>query len=348
LERPHCGPHGAWPTMAPRRLGAPQKDGVESWNAEQAEIAKKRVSHDQFDWLVDGDGIHRLHRIGGVDLSFFPDERYAVAAVVVLSFPQLEVIYERCVTVQLTVPYVPGYLAFREMPSLAKLLQAIDGSAAPQVVLVDGNGIFHPRYCGAATHLGVVVDLPTIGVAKTVLQVGRLGPRVAGKISKTLQGPGQWAEFAEEGQEPLAVLLRPGSGSRPLVVSPGHRVCVATAAAVVAAVCRSSVPEPIRQADRRSRQAVTAWLAGTPLSDLDVEQFEVPEPSQKRRRRSGKAQPEAPERKQMASLVWRPKALQEVLAQKAAEEADDLEVEVAHCGTYILQYIYSWLCCVGR
>jgi len=154
---------------------------------------------------------------------------------------------------------------------------------APQVVLVDGNGIYHPRRCGYATHLGILTNLPTIGVAKTVLKVGDVGVRVADKIKKTLLAPGQWAPLMKEAlikegadkddddmEEPLAVLLRPTAAQQTLVVSSGHKICVETAVHLTKRLCLHSIPEPIRQADLRSRDAVRQWLAGKTVDELDL------------------------------------------------------------------------------
>lgn len=246
------------------------------WNEQQERLAAQRVATDQFDFEVTGSDIRGLDRVAGVDLSFFPDARHAVAAVVVLSFPDMEVLFERCATLELEVPYVAGYLAFREVPALAAMLGSVQPGIAPQVVFVDGNGAHHPRRCGAATHLGVAMDLPTVGVAKDVLLVGRLGAKRAEEvIRRELDHLGAWAPFAEDGEEAVAALIKVGELPRkPLVVSPGHRVSLRTAVALVLAARAArgggpvGVPEPIRQADLRSRRAVQTWLEGSPLPEL--------------------------------------------------------------------------------
>mmetsp|Transcript_40412 Transcript_40412/g.91225 ORF Transcript_40412/g.91225 Transcript_40412/m.91225 type:complete len:368 (-) Transcript_40412:7-1110(-) len=289
--------------MAPRATPW-KKDRLHLWNEEQERLARLRVVHDQLECTVDQGAVHGLTRMAGVDISFFPDTGHAVAAVVVLSFPELHVVYEQCATVRITVPYIPGYLAFREIPFLESMLRDIDSRVAPQVVLVDGNGAFHPRQCGAATHLGVALDIPTIGVAKTVMRVGSIGRKEASKLSKMLTSPGKWAMFAEPGQEPLAVLLRPGNGSKTLVVSPGHRVALQTAAAIVSAVSHGGMPEPLRLADSKSRAAVRQWLAGVSLPELKIVAPGLPG---KRHRASHKSQQVHAAGKK-AKLVWRQKA----------------------------------------
>eukprot|EP00927_Polykrikos_kofoidii_P069564 TRINITY_DN6508_c0_g1_i1.p1 TRINITY_DN6508_c0_g1~~TRINITY_DN6508_c0_g1_i1.p1 ORF type:complete len:665 (-),score=121.07 TRINITY_DN6508_c0_g1_i1:608-2542(-) len=261
--------------------------GVHSaWQEEQERIAAMRITFDKLDgWWVDGCGeVQGLLRVAGVDISPFPEANHAVATVVVLSFPDMEVLYERSVTVQTSVPYVPTYLAFREAPPLAMLLSELPVRLKPQVVFVDGNGAFHPRRCGVATHVGIAVDLPTIGVAKRLLDVHDVRRSVANRIEKQLRRAGDWAPLTDRDldvdydhdrdidSDPnlLAVLLRPTSSRSTLVVSPGHRVCLSTAAVATAAACWHTVVEPVRQADLRSRAAVRAWLDGAPLPALTV------------------------------------------------------------------------------
>ncbi|CAE7371627.1 Endov [Symbiodinium natans] len=234
-----------------------------SWAAEQIALAKLRVEEDCLDWSISQEkhGFPGLSRVGGVDVSFFADGTYAIAAVVVLSFPSLKVIYERSAAFRLSVPYVPGFLAMREVPALSKLFQDVPADVVPQVVLVDGNGAFHPRQCGAATHLGLSIGLPTIGVAKDVQQVGQVNSSTARRLATTLSHPGQWAPLCS-----VAALLK--TKGKCLVVSPGHRISLQTAVALASHLCHHNLPEPIRQADLRSRQAVRAWYAGVEFEYL--------------------------------------------------------------------------------
>jgi len=218
-----------------------------------------------------------LKRVAGVDLSFFPDSRYAVAAVVVVSYPEMEVLFEHCATLELSVPYIPGYLALREVPALAAILRGVADEIRPDVVFVDGNGAFHPRQAGAATHLGVVTGLPTVGVAKDVMRVSTFCKKRALEIGRRFERPGDWAYFTDQDEltakglektAPLAALVRPGLGQKSLVVSSGHRVSLATAVALVRAMCPNNVVEPVRLADKISRKAVASWLTGTILPEL--------------------------------------------------------------------------------
>lgn len=245
----------------------------EQWSTEQVRIGGLRTDFDQFDdWRIDAEGkFHGLERVAGVDVSFFPDGIHAVAAIVVLSYPALEVMHERCALFRLSVPYVPGFLAFREVPAFRALLQELPKQCRPQVVFVDGNGAFHPRGCGAATHLGVLENVVTVGVAKEVLQIGGINASVAQALASDLV-PGAWTplqypEGCNAGAE-LAAIMRPSESRQLRVVSGGHRISLSSAAILTASLCQSSVVEPVRQADLRSRAAVRAWFKGMPVQKL--------------------------------------------------------------------------------
>lgn len=242
------------------------------WEVEQQRLAKLCVTEDRLKgWSVDKIGkISGLERIAGVDVSFFPDGEHAVVAVAVLSYPALDVIYERCVTMRLSMPYVPDFLAFREAPACAALLASLPEDMRPQAVFVDGNGVFHPRRCGCATHLGVSIGLPTIGVAKTVLQVGNVGAKDVWHIASRLTKSGSWASLKVDGK-PLAAVLWPcEQATSPLVVSAGHFISLRSAATLTASLCRQEVAEPVRQADLIGRAAVRRWMAGEPMTDVHI------------------------------------------------------------------------------
>jgi len=225
-------------------------------------------------WSVDEHGqIGDLERVAGVDISLFPDQEHAVVAVVVLSYPKLEVVYERCVTVKLCIPYIPGFLAFREAPSCAALLMGLPQDVRPQAILVDGNGVYHPRRCGCATHVGISVGIPTVGIAKKVMHVGDINMKAAWKLSQKLKKAGDAVPLVVDAsdEQPLAMLLRPCTESAAtLVVSVGHLISLSTAVKLATLVSRHTVAEPIRLADRASRAAVERWLNGIPLAEMRI------------------------------------------------------------------------------
>ncbi|XP_077870569.1 endonuclease V-like [Saccoglossus kowalevskii] len=147
------------------------------WESIQDELKTKLITENTEEWqsmkCFEG-----LKYIGGVDLSFVKgDDVNACACLVVCSFPDLEVLYTDFTMVELTAPYIPGFLAFREVDFLVDCLNKLKFTKpeiVPQVILVDGNGLLHPREFGTACHLGVVTDIPCIGVAKKLFQVDGL------------------------------------------------------------------------------------------------------------------------------------------------------------------------------
>jgi len=165
------------------------------------------------------DRLEAVRILGGADASAtrFDPERAVHAALVVLDLPGLRPLAEAGAVRRGGLPYIPGLLGFREVPALAEAWARLDPK--PDLVLVDGHGVAHPQGLGIASLLGVVLDVPTIGVAKSVL-VGKL----AGPLPET---PGAVAPLVWKGRE-IGVALRTRRGANPLYVSAGHRVSLPT------------------------------------------------------------------------------------------------------------------------
>ena len=160
------------------------------------------------------------------------------AGFVTLSFPGLELRAEGAAHADIPFPYVPGLLSFREIPML---MQAWDRlPVKPDVLLVDGTGIAHPRGLGIASHLGLVLDIPTIGCAKSVLYGTYEEPEPEAGSSRPLYDP-------KDGQ--IGVALRTRRGARPLFISPGHKIDLTDAERIVRACVENyRLPEPTRRA----------------------------------------------------------------------------------------------------
>lgn len=185
------------------------------------------------------DRIGTVNRVAGVDAGFEDSGRVTRAAVAVLSFPGLQLIDSALACVPTSFPYVPGLLSFREVPAILAALERL--SVAPDLILCDGQGIAHPRRLGIASHLGILSDIPTIGVAKS---------RLTGVYGAVPEGRGSWAALIDGG-EVLGAVLRTRPGVKPLFVSVGHRVCLDTAVQwVMACVTRYRLPETTRSAHR--------------------------------------------------------------------------------------------------
>ena len=176
-----------------------------------------------------------VQRVAGVDVGL-PGNR-ARAAVVVLDYPSLDPVDFATAEGPVPYPYVPGLLSFREGPVILAAMEKL--SAAPDLFIFDGQGIAHPRRLGIASHIGVLIDWPTIGCAKSRL-CGRHGP--------VPPSPGEYAPLLHEG-ETVGAVLRTRRGVKPVFVSPGHRVDLTAGIAWVLACCRGyKLPETTRWA----------------------------------------------------------------------------------------------------
>uniref|UniRef100_A0A8C0FW01 Endonuclease V n=1 Tax=Bubo bubo TaxID=30461 RepID=A0A8C0FW01_BUBBB len=160
--------------------------------------------------------------------------------------------------VAVSAPYVAGFLAFREVPFLVEAVQRLQQESERlllphRVLLVDGNGLLHPRGFGVACHLGVLTDLPCIGVAKNLLQVdGLVRDELHREQIRSLQRGGDMFPLTGTSGRILGMALRSyNNSSKPLYVSVGHRVCLQTAVRLVKSCCRYRIPEPIRQVQKQ-------------------------------------------------------------------------------------------------
>lgn len=190
--------------------------------------------------VVEEDDLGPVHLVGGVDVGFEENNTVTRAAVVVLAFPELSLVEKSLARMPTSFPYVPGLLSFREGPAI---VQAIDGlSTMPDLLLFDGQGIAHPRRLGIASHIGVLKDAPSIGVAKS---------RLWGKAREPLgREKGAWTPLWH-GDEVVGALVRTRTGVKPLYVSIGHRISLETAIEyVLACTTRYKLPETTRWAHR--------------------------------------------------------------------------------------------------
>ena len=175
--------------------------------------------------------------VAGADISFDKYSDVIFAGIVVMRFPSLEIIEEAGVESRATFPYVPGLLSFREMPSLTEAWQKLQ--TKPDVLVLDGQGIAHPRRFGIACHAGLVFDCATLGCAKSVL---------IGKFDEPEEARGNWSPMIHQG-ETVGAALRTKNRVSPVYVSPGHRMDLESAVDLMLR-CDAGlrVPEPTRQA----------------------------------------------------------------------------------------------------
>ncbi|PKH18941.1 deoxyribonuclease V [Enterobacterales bacterium CwR94] len=186
--------------------------------------------------------------IGGADVGFEQGGEITRAALVILEYPSLQLIEHQIARVKTTLPYIPGYLSFRETPALLQAWSQL--SQRPDLLFVDGHGISHPRRLGVASHFGLLVDVPTIGVAKK---------RLCGHAAPVEDAPGSRQPLQHQGEQ-IGWVWRSKARCLPLYVSTGHRVSTDTALQWVERVMAGyRLPEPTRWADAVASQR-TAFL----------------------------------------------------------------------------------------
>jgi len=196
----------------------------------QSQLAGEIVLHDDFG---------PIGRVAGVDVGFEDNGGTTRAAVAVLAYPSLQLETSAVAREKTRFPYVPGLLSFREAPAVLEAMKQLD--VLPDLLLCDGQGIAHPRRLGIASHLGLLLDIPSIGVAKS---------RLIGTHGEVPDLRGAWVPL-KDGSETIGAVLRTRKGVKPLFISPGHRIGLKSAIAwVMACVTRYRLPETTRWAHR--------------------------------------------------------------------------------------------------
>jgi deoxyribonuclease V len=210
-------------------IATPWPTTVEAATAIQEQLRDRVIAEDQ---------LGTANYVAGVDVGFEENYAITVAAAAVLSFPQLERVEKAIARLPTTFPYIPGFLSFREIPAL---LQALDRlKTIPDLILCDGQGIAHPRRLGIASHLGVLLDLPTIGVAKS---------RFIGTHAELAEEKGSWQPLWDKG-EIVGAVVRSRARVKPLYVSLGHKISLETAIdCVLRCTTKYRLPETTRWAD---------------------------------------------------------------------------------------------------
>lgn len=173
----------------------------------QQELRSKVVTTDQ---------LGPVKYVAGVDVGFEQEGTVTRAAVVVLSFPELKQVDSALARMPTEFPYIPGLLSFREIPALLQALEKLQ--TTPDLILCDGQGIAHPRRLGIASHLGILINAPTIGVGKSLL---------VGKYQMPAEQKGNWEPLTHY-NETIGAVLRTRDNINPLFISSGHRVSLAT------------------------------------------------------------------------------------------------------------------------
>lgn len=178
-----------------------------------------------------------IETVAGADLSYDKSSESVYAGIVMLNYPGLNVLASSAVTTKVDFPYIPGLLAYRELPPLREAWEQL--KIKPDVLIMDGHGIAHPRRMGIATHFGIVMDQPAIGCAKNLL---------TGEFEEPGMEKGDHSFISEEGER-IGMVLRSRTKVKPIFISPGHKVSFRdTKSIVMQCLTKYKLPETTRKA----------------------------------------------------------------------------------------------------
>ncbi len=181
--------------------------------------------------------IRKVKSVAGADVSYSRKGGEGIAAMVVLSYPDLDLMDEAFARGEVSFPYIPGLLSFREAPLLIEVFQRLQ--CIPDVILYDGQGIAHPRSLGLASHMGLFLELPSVGCAKK---------KLVGDFEEVGLQPGNTTPLTIEGKI-IGAVIRTRRGVKPVFVSPGHLIDLESSIELVLKTCRGfRLPEPLRRA----------------------------------------------------------------------------------------------------
>ncbi len=213
----------------------PQNTELLSWNVSPAEAIQQQQ---ELRKLITLTKLHKkIQYIAGTDLSFNLDSDVSYAGIVILDYTTLQPVARSTAVSTITFPYVPGLLSFREIPSLMQAWQQLP--LVPDVVLVDGHGIAHPRQMGIATHLGLIIQKPTLGCAKKIL---------TGKYQMPAPEKGSYSPIIS-GPETLGYALRTKNKVKPVFISPGNLITLEESLEIALhCTVNHKLPEPTRLA----------------------------------------------------------------------------------------------------
>jgi deoxyribonuclease V len=211
----------------------------------QEAIALQQTLREQ---IIPTDQLGEVRLVAGVDVGFEDDGQTTRAAVAILSFPDLQLQEQVIARRPTSFPYIPGLLSFREIPAVLDALAKL--KSTPDLLLCDGQGIAHPRRLGIASHLGLIVNLPTIGVGKSLL---------VGKHGEVPDEKGKWTPLQHQ-NETIGAVLRTRPGTKPLYISLGHRISLETAIDyVMRCTTKYRLPETTRFAHKLASDKTGAF-----------------------------------------------------------------------------------------
>lgn len=193
----------------------------------------------------------KIEVIAGADIAIDKTKNEGFAGVIVYSFPDLRVLERVTARRRLTFPYVPGLLTFREGPVLLRAFARVRNE--PDVIFFDGHGLAHPRGIGIATHMGLLLDKPAVGCAKS---------RLTGTYEEPANRPGDWTPLLVQNRK-AGIVLRSKRNAKPIFISPGYRIDFKTSLELVTKCLDGyRIPKPTREADAFVAEAKRGYFAG--------------------------------------------------------------------------------------
>ena len=257
---------------------------LEEWRKEQDNLKQKLIKSDFYNFNLDNNNnnnITELKYIAGMDISASKHiDNMAVSALVVCD-RNLKIVYEDYKLVNMDEPYIPGFLAFREVKHLVNLINDLKNNHPeyiPQVILVDGNGILHTKGFGLASHLGVLIDIPTIGCSKNVFNVDGINKiKVKEIANKYLNKGGDYYPLIGDSGEQWGWAYRSNDESKnPMIISLGHKISNETALKIVKISTIHRIPQPIRYSDKISRRLISEYenfINKNPGKEWDLKKY---------------------------------------------------------------------------
>ena len=258
---------------------------LEKWRKEQDELKSKLITKDIFKFNLENgpnekDSIE-LKYIAGVDISASKHVPNVAVSALVVCDKELKIVYEDYKVVKMTEPYVPGFLAFREVNHLVDLVNDLKKNAPeflPQVILVDGNGLLHVKGFGLACHLGVLVDIPTIGCSKNVFNVDGISKKKVKELAKKnlIKGGDSVELIGDSGTLWGYAFKSNDEVVNPMIISCGHKISNETALKIVKKSIVHRVPQPIRFSDKVSRRLIEnyeVFINKNPGKEWDLKDY---------------------------------------------------------------------------
>ena len=258
---------------------------LEEWRKEQDSLKQKLIKTDFYNFNLDNNNNNNntteLKYIAGMDISAIKHNPNIAVSALVICDRNLKIVYEDYKLVKMDEPYIPGFLAFREVKHLVNLINDLKTNHPeyiPQVILVDGNGILHTKGFGLASHLGVLIDLPTIGCSKNVFNVDGINKiKVKEIANKFLNKGGDYYPLIGDSGEQWGWAYRSNDESKnPMIISLGHKISNETALKIVKISTIHRIPQPIRYSDKISRRLIAEYeifINKNPGKEWDLKKY---------------------------------------------------------------------------